>query len=151
MRMERIFVLGASMVALALVTTSCGSTGGPSSSTSGPIASQMTLGGPPECPTRPFCEAGLTSKYGLHFKAFKALDAGGPLTKAALDRGDIDIGLIFSSDSSYSTGKYVQLEADKHLQNADNVVPRIKSSKASAAVTALPHQLHRKLTPRDSI
>src|SRR4030081_2403291 len=32
MRLKRIFVLGASMVALALVTTSCGSTGGPSSS-----------------------------------------------------------------------------------------------------------------------
>src|SRR5260370_30944230 len=31
MRLKRIFVLGASMVALALVTTSCGSTGGPSS------------------------------------------------------------------------------------------------------------------------
>src|SRR6202171_4499124 len=32
MYLKRIFVLGASMVALALVTTSCGSTGGPSSS-----------------------------------------------------------------------------------------------------------------------
>src|ERR1700724_2286262 len=34
MRLKRIFVLGASMVALALVTTSCGSSGGTSSSTS---------------------------------------------------------------------------------------------------------------------
>src|SRR3989475_3889295 len=34
MYLKRIFVLGASMVALALVTTSCGSTGGPSSSAS---------------------------------------------------------------------------------------------------------------------
>jgi len=151
MRMERIFVLGASMVALALVTTSCGSTGGPSSSSPGPIASKMTLGGPPECPTRPFCEAGLMSKYGLHFKAFKALDAGGPLTKAALDRGDIDIGLIFSSDSAYSTGKYVQLEDDKHLQNADNVVPLIKTSKANADVTALLNDIDSKLTTQDLI
>src|SRR5947208_12445549 len=146
MRMERIFVLGASMVALALVTTSCGSTGGPSSSTSGPIASQMTLGGPPECPTRPFCEAGLTSKYGLHFKAFKALDAGGPLTKAALDRGDIDIGLIFSSDSAYSTGKYVQLKDDKQLQNADNVVPIGRSQVLNADATGILNKVSAKLT-----
>src|ERR1700736_5090894 len=151
MRIKRIFVLGASMVALGLVTTSCGSSGGTSSSSPSPIASQMTLGGPPECPTRPFCEAGLTSKYGLHFKAFKALDAGGPLTKAALDRGDIDIGLIFSSDSAYSTGKYVQLQDDKQLQNADNVVPLIKSSKANAEVTALLNEIDGKITTQDLI
>src|ERR1700737_5123104 len=107
MRMNRMLVLGASMVALALLTTSCGSSGG-NPTTGGQIASQMTLGGPPECPTRPFCQAGLTKVYGLHFKAFRALDAGGPLTKAALDKGDIDIGLIFSSDSAYSTGKQSQ-------------------------------------------
>jgi len=136
MRMNRILVLGASMVALGLVTTSCGSSGGTASSSPTQIASQMTLGGPPECPTRPFCEAGLVRVYGLHFKAFKPLDAGGPLTKAALDRGDIDIGLIFSSDSAYSTGKYVQLADDKHLQNADNVVPLIKTSKATPDVIA---------------
>jgi osmoprotectant transport system substrate-binding protein len=94
-----------------------------------PVASQMTLGGTPECPQRPFCLPGLETKYGFHFKAFKPLDSSGPLTKAALDRGDIDLGLIFSSDSAYSTGKYVQLQDDKHLQNADNVVP-IGSSKA---------------------
>ncbi len=150
MRMDRIFVLGAIMVALGLVTTSCGSSGG-APATGGQIASQMTLGGPPECPTRPFCEAGLTKVYGLHFKAFKALDAGGPLTKAALDRGDIDIGLIFSSDSAYSTGKYVQLEDDKHLQNADNVVPLIRSNKASADVTALLNEIDGKLTTQDLI
>ena len=86
MRMNRILVLGASMVALGLVTTSCGSSGGTSSSSPTQIASQMTLGGPAECPTRPFCEAGLTRVYGLHFKAFRPLDAGGPLTKAAPPR-----------------------------------------------------------------
>src|SRR5437660_10021342 len=31
MRLKRIYVLGASMVALALITTACGSTGGPAS------------------------------------------------------------------------------------------------------------------------
>jgi osmoprotectant transport system substrate-binding protein len=151
MRMKRIFVLGASMVALGLVTTSCGSSGGTSSSSPTQIASKMTLGGPPECPTRPFCEAGLVKVYGLHFKAFKALDAGGPLTKSALDRGDIDIGLIFSSDSAYSTGKYVQLQDDKHLQNADNVVPLIKTAKATPDVTALLNEIDGKLTTQDLI
>ena len=106
----------------------------------------MVLGGPPECPTRPFCAAGLTKVYGLHFKDFKALDAGGPLTKAALDQGSIDIGLIFSSDSAYSTGKYVQLQDDMHLQNADNVVPVIRKNKANDEVVSLLNSIDSKLT-----
>src|SRR5437660_5797097 len=115
------------------------------------VASQMTLGGPPECPQRPFCQLGLQKTYGLNFKGFKPLDSGGPLTKTALDQGDIDIGLIFSSDSAYSTGKYVQLEDDKHLQNADNVVPVIKTAKANADVTALLNEIDGKLTTQDLI
>ena len=110
------------------------------------VAAQMVLGGPPECPTRPFCAAGLTKVYGLHFKDFKALDAGGPLTKAALDQGSIDIGLIFSSDSAYSTGKYVQLQDDMHLQNADNVVPVIRKNKATDEVVSLLNSIDSKLT-----
>src|SRR5207248_1567446 len=52
-----------------------------------PIAGQLTLGAPPECPTRPFCGKGLEDKYGIKFKAFKPLDFDGPLTKAALKNG----------------------------------------------------------------
>jgi osmoprotectant transport system substrate-binding protein len=106
----------------------------------------MTLGGPPECPKRPFCQAGLMSKYGLNFKAFKPLDSGGPLTKAALDKGDIDLGLIFSSDSAYSTGKYVQLKDDKQLQNADNVVPIGRTKVLTPEATTLLNKVSAKLT-----
>lgn len=110
------------------------------------VASQMTLGGPPECPQRPFCQVGLQKTYGLNFKAFKPLDSGGPLTKAALDKGDIDIGLIFSSDSAYSTGKYVQLQDDKHLQNADNVVPIGTGKAMTSDVTSILNRVSAKLT-----
>jgi osmoprotectant transport system substrate-binding protein len=110
------------------------------------VASQMTLGGPPECPQRPFCQLGLQKTYGLNFKGFKPLDSGGPLTKTALDQGDIDIGLIFSSDSAFSTGKYVQLQDDKHLQNADNVVPIGRSKVFTSEVTTLLDKVSAKLT-----
>jgi osmoprotectant transport system substrate-binding protein len=112
----------------------------------GPVAGQMTLGGPPECPQRPFCQLGLAKVYGLHFKDFKALDSGGPLTKAALDRGDIDLGLIFSSDSAYSTGKYVKLQDDRHLQNADNVVPVGRSQILTSEVASILNPVSAKLT-----
>jgi osmoprotectant transport system substrate-binding protein len=59
---------------------------------------KLVLGGPPECPTRPFCELGLERTYGIHFTSFRSLDAGGPLTIAAIRSGSVQIGLVFSSD-----------------------------------------------------
>lgn len=111
-----------------------------------PVAGQMTLGGPPECAQRPFCQPGLERTYGLKFKAFKPLDSGGPLTKAALDSGSIDLGLIFSSDSAYSTGKYVQLQDDRHLQDADAVVPIGRSKVLTSDAAALLNRVSAKLT-----
>jgi osmoprotectant transport system substrate-binding protein len=67
------------------------------------VKGKLVLGGPPECPTRPFCQPGLEEKYGLKFSGFESLDAGGPLTKAALKSGKIQLGLVFSTDSSLST------------------------------------------------
>ncbi|PFG34659.1 glycine betaine ABC transporter substrate-binding protein [Sanguibacter antarcticus] len=59
----------------------------------------IVLGGPPECPERPFCQLGLQDTYGLDVAEFTSLDAGGPLTKEALKSGTITLGLIFSSDA----------------------------------------------------
>lgn len=116
-----------------------------------PVASQMTLGGPPECPTRPFCQAGLQSAYGLKFKAFKALDAGGPLTKNALANGDIDIGLVFSSDGGIVAKNLVVLNDDKHLEAADNIVPVIRTKVANSEVTALLNKIDATLTQNDLV
>jgi osmoprotectant transport system substrate-binding protein len=113
------------------------------------VASQWTLGGPPECPQRPFCQVGLEKTYGLHFKAFKALDVGGPLTYAAFKSGAINIGLVFSSDGAISANNLVVLEDDKHLQQADNIVPLIRSSVANSEVTALLNSIDAKLNTPD--
>ena len=34
---------------------------------------------------------------------FVSLDAGGPLTKAAIQQGKVTLGLVFSSDSSLAS------------------------------------------------
>ncbi len=60
----------------------------------------LVLGGPEECPTRPFCQPGLEEAYGLRFAEFREFDTGGPLTKAAIQQGEISIGLVFSSDAA---------------------------------------------------
>ncbi|HZJ40030.1 MAG TPA: glycine betaine ABC transporter substrate-binding protein, partial [Demequina sp.] len=58
----------------------------------------VSLGGPPECPERTFCQIGLEDVYGIDVSDFSSLDAGGPLTKTALRQGAIAVGLVFSSD-----------------------------------------------------
>ncbi len=114
-----------------------------------PVAGQLLLGGPPECPTRPFCQLGLTNTYGLNFKEFKPLDAGGPLSVAALEKGDVDVALIFSSDGSIPGKGFVVLEDDKHLQNADNVVPVIRTAAADEKAKQTLNKVSAALTTAD--
>jgi osmoprotectant transport system substrate-binding protein len=116
-----------------------------------PVAGQMVLGGPPECPQRPFCLLGLQQTYGLNFKDFKPLDAGGPLTVAALDSGDIDMGLLFTTDPNITLKNYVLLADDKHLQLADNIAPVVRNQilqQGSDAKTLL-NSVTAKLTTAD--
>jgi osmoprotectant transport system substrate-binding protein len=58
------------------------------------------LGGPAECPQRPYCQIGLKDKYGIVFGKFFEADAGGPRSKTALKNGSATLSLVFSSDSS---------------------------------------------------
>ena len=64
------------------------------------VEGELRLGGPPECPERPFCQPGLEETYGLAFDSFTSLDAGGPLSKTALTQGQVSVALVFSSDAA---------------------------------------------------
>ncbi|MGH6943684.1 MAG: ABC transporter substrate-binding protein, partial [Geminicoccaceae bacterium] len=92
-----------------------------------PHAQDLVFGGPPECPQREFCAIGLKDKYGIEFKEFKPLDAGGPLTVTALEGGEIDVALLFTSDPSIAAKGFVLLEDDKQLQLADNIAPVVRT------------------------
>jgi osmoprotectant transport system substrate-binding protein len=65
----------------------------------------LILGGPVECPTRPYCQLGLQETYNLKFASFQEYgDTGGPLTKAAILKGEVTMGLVFSSDGALAKG-----------------------------------------------
>ena len=102
-----------------------------------PVAGQLTFGGPPECAQRPFCMPGLHKVYGILFNDFKALDVGGPQTIAALKANEVQIGLLFSTDPSIRQNGFVWLVDNKHLQNAENITPVIRSEKLNAEVRTL--------------
>ena len=113
--------------------------------------SPVVLGGPPECPTRPFCQPGLEEVYGAQIKEFVPLDAGGPLTKQALAQGAIDVGLVFSSDGGVSALDLVVLEDDKALQTVDNLVPALSERASTPQNVAALNRLAATLTTEDLI
>jgi osmoprotectant transport system substrate-binding protein len=87
------------------------------------VAADLRFGGPPECPERPLCLAGLEELYGLEFAAFVPLDAGGPLTVRALHEGLVDVGLLFSTSEVLDDADLLALRDDRGLQPAEGIVP----------------------------
>jgi osmoprotectant transport system substrate-binding protein len=93
----------------------------------------LTLAGPPECPTRPYCEPGLKQTYGMNINKFQQTDADGPLTRKALTSGKADVGLVFSADGDLASLGLTVLTDDKDLQASDNIVPLVAKSLATGA------------------
>jgi osmoprotectant transport system substrate-binding protein len=90
----------------------------------------LVFGGPPECPERPDCLPGLRRTYGLRFRAFAALDTGGPLTRQALEGGDIGAALLFTTDPAIRARHLVELADNRALQPAENVIPVLRRATA---------------------
>lgn len=108
-------------------------------------AKDMTLGGPPEWKTRVTGVPGLKKVYGLTFKSFRPLDAGGPLSVQALKNGQVDATNLFTTDPSIKANNFVVLDDPKHLFAAQNVVPLISKSKDNAKVDAALNAVSAKL------
>ncbi len=90
------------------------------------VAQDLVFGGPPECLGRAYCLPGLERIYGLRFKAFTPLDAGGPLTRQALEAGYIDVALLFTTDPNIPARHLVVLADNRGLQPAENVTPLLR-------------------------
>jgi osmoprotectant transport system substrate-binding protein len=102
------------------------------------VAKDLTIGASPEFQTRQQGLVGLKSVYGLEFKGFKALDAGGPLTQAALKKNTVQAADIFTTDPTISKENFVVLQDPKLLFGFENVQPLVyKSGLPSKGVSAL--------------
>ena len=104
-----------------------------------PIAGELTIAAGPEWAERYQGLIGLEDIYGVSFKEFKPLDAGGPLTLGALLSGDVDVANVFSTDSAIETEDLVVLEDTQELYLSENILPIIRECKATddKIVTAL--------------
>lgn len=101
-----------------------------------PVADTMALGAPPEWKTRVNGVVGLKNVYGLSFKKFVSLDAGGPLTLAAITNNQVQVGDLTSTDPAIAKNKLVTLKDDKNLFLAENILPVINKDKVTPTVTS---------------
>ncbi|MGW0956612.1 ABC transporter substrate-binding protein [Streptomyces sp. NPDC002545] len=91
-------------------------------------AKDLVIGGSPEFQARHQGLKGLKSEYGLEFKSFKALDAGGPLTQAALKKNTVQVADVFTTDPTIAKEKFVVLQDPKNLFGFENVQPLVYKS-----------------------
>ncbi len=107
----------------------------------------LKLGAPADCATNPNCIAGLKSVYGLDVSGHTTtLGAGQPIAQA-LEAGSIDVGVLFSTDSTIAVKNFVLLDDDKHMLAADVIVPVLtKALNASAGLSAAVDKITAKLT-----
>jgi osmoprotectant transport system substrate-binding protein len=111
-----------------------------------PQCGQLSFGGPPEFQQRPDGIPGIQSTYNCTFKEFRSLDAGGPLTVAALKNGDVQAADLFTTDASIPANDFVVLEDPKSNFAAQNVVPLMNKAKANDTVKQVLNGVSAKLT-----
>jgi osmoprotectant transport system substrate-binding protein len=132
--------------AVALLASACA---GPHSSTRGTVASYLVMGGPAECVSRITCLRGLQEIYGLRFKRFKSLDEVGPLSVAALETNQVQVVRLDSSDPAIPRHHWVILQDDRAFQQAGNIVPVIRTAKATDDVRSLLDKVSSTMTQSD--
>lgn len=111
-----------------------------------PVAGDLILGGPPEMKTRAVGIKGLDRVYGIKFKTFRSLDAGGPLTQGALSGGQIDVARVFTTQGVLAHRHWVVLEDDKGLVPAQNIIPVVRKGVLTPEIRKLLDQISADLT-----
>ena len=111
-----------------------------------PQCGNLVFGGAPEFQTRPDGIPGIQKTYNCTFKEYRSLDAGGPLTVAALKNGDVQAANLFTTQSAIQANDFVALEDPKNNFAAQNVVPLINKQKANDTVRSTLNAISAKLT-----
>jgi osmoprotectant transport system substrate-binding protein len=81
-----------------------------------------------DCKGRDDCEKGLREVYGLDIEEIVPLGFGTPQTKDAVLEGEVDLGLVGTTDGSLDDLGLVILEDDKGIQPAQNLIPAVRTA-----------------------
>ncbi|WP_231632080.1 ABC transporter substrate-binding protein, partial [Streptomyces clavuligerus] len=85
-----------------------------------------------ECVERPYCEPGLRSVYGIDITAVDPKGVGTTQSKQAVQRGQDQMMLTTTTDATLDAFDLVLLQDDRHLQNADYIVPVVNRARAGS-------------------
>ncbi|MFD7617097.1 ABC transporter substrate-binding protein [Streptomyces sp. NPDC059802] len=103
-----------------------------------------------ECVQRPYCAPGLKKTYGIRITAVDPKGVGTTQAKQAVQNGQDQMVLTTTTDATLDSFGLVLLADDKHLQNADYLVPVVNRSRAgSAGVRTALGRLNTVLTTAD--
>ncbi|MFF4750926.1 ABC transporter substrate-binding protein [Streptomyces sp. NPDC002514] len=103
-----------------------------------------------ECVQRPYCAPGLKKTYRIDLVAVDPKGVGTTQAKRAVQSGQDQMVLTTTTDATLDQFGLVLLADDKHLQNADYVVPVVNRSRAGGeGVTKALGRLNDVLTTAD--
>lgn len=106
----------------------------------------LVAGGSSEFKVRSAGLKGLKEKYGVEFKEYKTLDAGGPLSIKALTDNQIQVTNLFTTQAVIKDQGLVQLDDPENILPPNNVVPLIRTDHKSDDVVATLNAVDAKLT-----
>lgn len=92
----------------------------------------MRLAAGDECVQRPYCAPGLKKTYGIDITAVDPKGVGTTQAKQAVQSGRDQMVLTTTTDATLDNFGLVLLADDKHLQNADYLVPVVNRARAAA-------------------
>nr|WP_145484437.1 MULTISPECIES: ABC transporter substrate-binding protein [Streptomyces] len=89
-----------------------------------------------ECVQRPYCAPGLRKEYGIDITGVDPKGVGTTPAKRAVQQGRDQMVLTTTTDATLDQFGLVLLADDRHLQNADYVVPVVNRARAGGAGVA---------------
>jgi osmoprotectant transport system substrate-binding protein len=113
------------------------------------VSKEMVAGGSSEFKVREAGLKGLKDKYGVEFKEYKTLDAGGPLSTKALLDNQIQVSNFFTTQSVIKDNNLVQLEDPENILPPNNIVPLIRTDHKSDEIATALNAVSAKLTTDD--
>ncbi|MZD07001.1 ABC transporter substrate-binding protein [Streptomyces sp. SID5785] len=116
----------------------------------GASGQKVRLAAGDECVQRPYCAPGLKKVYGIDITGVDPKGVGTTQSKKAVQNGQDQMVLTTTTDATLDAFGLVLLADDKHLQNADYIVPVVNRSRAgSDKVAEALGALNSTLTTRD--
>ena len=97
------------------------------------VAGACTDSDPSTVDTAPGAPAGGTQAPAI---SFQPLDPGA-VTVSALEQGDIDVAVLFSTVGAIAANDLVVLDDDKGLQGSENIVPLVRSEAVDATAAGV--------------